>query len=392
MKSYWTGAVLASVLLLVAGVQAEPAPKLAFSQPMWDFGEVWHTEMPTFVLTIRNEGDAELVLEKVRTSCGCTAAQPAAFRVPPGGSTTVKVQFDTHGKQDVVTSKVICETNDPRIGAELGNVDPNPKRGEAHFPIKGFVKQAVRRNPLGGLWVKGLADGKDVIGEITLENQMPGPMKPEIVKNGLQEVSLEIQEINAGRVYKIVGKANRPLPAGTLVRGDIELKTGLEKEPTYVVNARVQVFAMVEPIPSTIQLQPKDPVQNRIVSFEYFGKGGQSEFKITGWECANKDVRVQIGEAQPPEPWMAQHYPLRTALVRATITCPAAAALPREGALVVFTTNDPDCPKTDILITADKATFDERMHGRFSGQQPGKAPAPTPTSAPTSAPAPAAHP
>jgi hypothetical protein len=376
MKSYWTGAVLASVLVLAAGAQAEPAPKLLFSQPSWDFGEVWHTETPTLTLTIKNEGDAELILAKVRTTCGCTAAQPAASRVPPGGSTTVKVQYDTHGKQDAVESKVIVETNDPRTGAVIGNVDPNPRRGEAHFPIKGFIKRAITRKPLGGLVVKGLGAAPGHTGEVVLENMMPEPMKLELAKNGLHEADLEIREISAGRVYKLVAKTNRELKPGALIRGDIELKTGLEREPNYTVNARIQILEMVEPSPSTILLQPNDEVQQRVVSFQYYGKEGPANFKITGWQCDNKDVKVNIENTQPPQPWMTQLKPPITAEVRATISCPAARTLPTTGALVVFTTNDPECPKVDILITADKPSFELRMHGRFSGEAPASAPAP----------------
>ena len=54
---------------------------------------------------------------------------------------------------------------------------------------------------------------------------------------------------------------------------------------------------------------------------------------------------------------------------RAVISVPDAAKLPKEGALVVFTTNNPKLPKVDILVTVDKGAFEERMHGKWSGQK-----------------------
>ena len=76
---------------VTAGTVAQEAktPKIELSQPGWDFGKVWHLERPVFMLEVRNAGMAELRIDAVRTTCGCTVAQPERKLVPPGDRRTM---------------------------------------------------------------------------------------------------------------------------------------------------------------------------------------------------------------------------------------------------------------------------------------------------------------
>lgn len=49
-----------------AQAQDPPAPKIVLSPESWDFGEAWHGEEPTTTLTIKNEGNADLKLTRVK--------------------------------------------------------------------------------------------------------------------------------------------------------------------------------------------------------------------------------------------------------------------------------------------------------------------------------------
>lgn len=62
-----------------------------------DFGEVW--EDPHFVRTliVRNTGSHAVVVSNMQGSCECTAVEPVAFRIAPGGEQRVAVKIDlTH--------------------------------------------------------------------------------------------------------------------------------------------------------------------------------------------------------------------------------------------------------------------------------------------------------
>ncbi len=58
------GTLLALVSVTLA--QDAPAPKLVLSMDKWDFGEVWHPQVQRTTLTIKNEGNADLRLTRVK--------------------------------------------------------------------------------------------------------------------------------------------------------------------------------------------------------------------------------------------------------------------------------------------------------------------------------------
>ncbi len=332
----------------VALAQDAAAPRLVLSAESWDFGKVWQTERPTFTLTVKNEGTADLQITKVTTSCGCTVAQSDQQVVSPGKSTNINVRYDTEGKQADVTSKVIIKSNDP-------------VRPEVEFNIKGYVKRAINKTPLGGLVIRTLDTKAGQSGTVRLENQMPEPMKLELQSNSLREMDVEIKEITPGVVYDVIGRTNGEMKPG-ITRGALTFSTGLQREPKFDVFVRIQIYSNVDPVPAAIFLAEDKPIQ-RTVSLQYYGPEGVRKFSVTGAECKNKDIKVSFNPPRPAEDWMTKMIPPITAVVDAQLTLPPANQLPPEGALIVFTTTDPQCPKVEVLITTDKPAFDLRMYG-----------------------------
>lgn len=53
---------------LVATAAAQSGPRIALSQEVWDFGEVWEEDRPMFTLEVMNVGDEVLRLGQVRTT------------------------------------------------------------------------------------------------------------------------------------------------------------------------------------------------------------------------------------------------------------------------------------------------------------------------------------
>jgi hypothetical protein len=344
--------VTLTVLLALTpcGWAQSPAPKLVLSQPNWDFGQAWHEDQPTMTLIIRNEGNAELKMTEVRSTCGCTIAQPKEKVVAPGGSTDVQVTYNTYGKQGEVTSKVIIESNDPQ-------------RPTVDFDIKGFVKRAITRTPLGGLGMRSLTGKPGMQGSLRLENQMQTPMSPKLVANSMSTVDVEIKEVTPGLVYDVVARTNTAFPVGQH-RGTITLSTGLEREPRMSIPVTVKVLRIVEPIPAAIYLRKGDskPALSRIVKLHYHGTG---TFEVTGTECTNPAVKIDITKTLPPMEWMQTKMdPPVNAYVQATLTLPPPDQVPDEGIVVNFLTNLPDQPKVEVVITTDQNRFNEIMHGK----------------------------
>mgnify|MGYP003462594565 CR=1 FL=1 len=103
--------VAMAMLLAVAGGAAErptAAPRIQVEPGSFDFGKAQPGKTLRKEFTIRNFGDAVLVIEGVSTNCGCTAAISAQSRVEPGGRTSLPVTFDTRtfsGKVERVVLK-----------------------------------------------------------------------------------------------------------------------------------------------------------------------------------------------------------------------------------------------------------------------------------------------
>ncbi|HSD65151.1 MAG TPA: DUF1573 domain-containing protein, partial [Vicinamibacteria bacterium] len=111
------GALAVAVALLAATAAAEEkgtAPRIRVEPETFDFGKALPGRTLRKEFTIRNFGDAALVIEGVSTTCGCTAALPEERRVEPGGSTPLRVTFETRSYSGRVERRVLVRSNDPK--------------------------------------------------------------------------------------------------------------------------------------------------------------------------------------------------------------------------------------------------------------------------------------
>ena len=106
----------ATLLTVVAGAEEKPkaAPRIRVEPESFDFGNALPGKTLRKEFTLRNFGDAELVIESVSTTCGCTAALAADTHVEPGGSTPLRVTLETRRYSGKVERQVLVRSNDPK--------------------------------------------------------------------------------------------------------------------------------------------------------------------------------------------------------------------------------------------------------------------------------------
>jgi hypothetical protein len=110
-------ALLAALAAFGAAAPAEDkakAPAIRVDPDGFDFGRALPGKTLSKEFALRNFGDAELVIEGVSTTCGCTAAIMADTKVPPGGSTQLRVTFETRNYIGKVERQVLVRSNDPK--------------------------------------------------------------------------------------------------------------------------------------------------------------------------------------------------------------------------------------------------------------------------------------
>jgi hypothetical protein len=111
-----TGLALALLLLAPPSPEpaAAPAPRLAVEPAAFDFGRVLPERTLSRQFSLRNFGSADLTIERVSTTCGCTAALLDDKVVKPGGRATLRVTLETRKYNGKVRRSVLIKSNDPQ--------------------------------------------------------------------------------------------------------------------------------------------------------------------------------------------------------------------------------------------------------------------------------------
>jgi len=104
-------AAAAAFLAASAGAQAAK-PRAVFKATSHDFGKVKQGEVVSHEFVFKNEGGAPLVVEKVETTCGCTAALVSEKTIAPGKEGKIKATFDTRGYSGRLARYLYLVSND----------------------------------------------------------------------------------------------------------------------------------------------------------------------------------------------------------------------------------------------------------------------------------------
>jgi len=94
--------------------QIANAPMLHVDDPEFRFGKIQQGKKVEHVYVLTNTGKSDLLIRKVKASCGCTAVQPEKRVIAPGESVNIKTVFNSAGKVGNQNKTVTIITNDPR--------------------------------------------------------------------------------------------------------------------------------------------------------------------------------------------------------------------------------------------------------------------------------------
>ncbi len=117
-------AILVVGFLLVACSSGQPS--VAVEATSLDLGNVVNGEIVSRDLVLSNEGDADLIIDSIITSCTCTQATVEPMTVPAGQSGVLNIEFDSgfHGPDltGPLIRQVFIKSNDlrqPELQVEL---------------------------------------------------------------------------------------------------------------------------------------------------------------------------------------------------------------------------------------------------------------------------------
>jgi hypothetical protein len=82
----------------------------------FDFGKIYRGSVMDRTLTLKNAGADTLVMGSIGVSCGCTGAMVTAERIPPGGTGTVRITFNSKNFAGPVHKTVTLNSNGDSLG------------------------------------------------------------------------------------------------------------------------------------------------------------------------------------------------------------------------------------------------------------------------------------
>ena len=110
------------------------APVMKFAEAEFDFGDIKPDTKVHHTFTFTNTGKSPLLIEDATASCGCTTPSWTKEPIAPGAEGKMEVQFDSRGKQGIISKQVAVRANtQPSITTIL---------------IKGNVLTAASEKPL----------------------------------------------------------------------------------------------------------------------------------------------------------------------------------------------------------------------------------------------------
>jgi len=109
--------ILLGVISILLAACGAGSPDIVLEKQELALGEVINGEVRTIEITVQNQGTADLVIEAVTTSCGCTQAEITPAIIAPEKSGTLHVQYDSgaHGPGETgpILRQVFIASNDP---------------------------------------------------------------------------------------------------------------------------------------------------------------------------------------------------------------------------------------------------------------------------------------
>lgn len=145
MRQSLLGAFFATAVCVGALAAQQPAPapsskpsaapigpRIAVEPTTFDFGSALQQKTLNKEFMIRNFGGADLVIEGISTTCGCTVGQMETRTLKPGMAVPLRVSLETRTYAGVVQRSVLIRSNDPvkavlEVKVQANVQPPEPK-------------------------------------------------------------------------------------------------------------------------------------------------------------------------------------------------------------------------------------------------------------------------
>ncbi|WP_258103136.1 DUF1573 domain-containing protein [Marinoscillum sp. MHG1-6] len=109
-----------------------PLPVFEFSEENYDFGTITEGDVVETVFKFKNIGEAPLIIESAKASCGCTVPEYSKAPIGIGEEGSLTVKFNSKGKPGIqnktvtITANTYPKISRLRIKANVVKAEENP--------------------------------------------------------------------------------------------------------------------------------------------------------------------------------------------------------------------------------------------------------------------------
>jgi hypothetical protein len=315
---------------------ATSAPKIEVAEKVHDFGTATEGEKLTHLFDVKNTGAGTLVIDRVTTSCGCTAAVVKAKEIAPGGTGQIEVTFDTSARRGANRKSITVISNDPANPRTQLEVAVNVESLLAFEPF------FVRLNP---------EYGEDQSREAWLVGKLVDQAKLSITEQADdKEVAVELAEKTEGD-KKVVGLRfklkGKKVGYGS---GRVTVATGIEKPNQLVLRYSWNVKGNVRVLPAQLYFDDKRPeAKERLLKVS----SSKTSFKLRDVKIESGPFKAKIEKSAPPPAGVAGGASVEPTFdVKVTLQDGAAPKPDASGEIgkLILISNDPLEPKKEVSL------------------------------------------
>ena len=244
------------VILIATALLSAPAIK--FEETEYDFGTVERGEKVTHYFKFKNTGDEPLVIEKVRSSCGCTAALATKKVLQPGEEGKIRVEFNSRGYNGKVTKSVTVKSNDPTYPT-------------VRLIITGKVESTYSVNP--GYLALGLIRPDSLpVETVTVTFKKKG-MGVDSIKVASGEEYIKVKPLEEKKDHYTFEVRLKPNVKEGNLFGRIDLYLKNSKDPLVRIPLSAKIMGDIEVFPTTISFGgPRGRTKHYTISVEMGSK------------------------------------------------------------------------------------------------------------------------
>jgi len=294
---------------------------------VWDATEIdWGRKLATAgkitgSFGFRNEGNADLRITKVKSSCGCAAVD---YDQVVAAGATGKIHF-------TIDPKRISGRTKKTIWVESNC----PDRRLTTLRITGEVYWLIDVKPRRTAYFKSVDQTKPSHTELELVSNADEPLEIRGVTSDSPVFEVTTATVTEGKHYRLEVVAKPPFEPG-LNRGTITVATNLDAHPTLTIPVRAMLRPRVRVSPLRLSIRPNVARQaDRAIRLLHSGNPPVWIERVTTSDPALKAVVLDAGSAKAN---------------RAQITIPADYTPPAGGTVITIETNDPEYKRIEVPV------------------------------------------